>query len=72
MTAPSSVRLFAPDSNAEALAESTFPFDRFLGTWHVIASTLPMWKGKQQVTLTYSCVDRLRIALTPCQEDRRS
>lgn len=29
------ITLHAPDTNVPAFAEAGFPFERFLGTWHV-------------------------------------
>ncbi|KAF9808930.1 hypothetical protein IEO21_07695 [Rhodonia placenta] len=28
--------------------------ERFMGTWHVIQSTLPLWKSRKDVTITYT------------------
>ncbi|KAJ7727825.1 hypothetical protein DFH07DRAFT_851517 [Mycena maculata] len=32
------------------------PYADFLGTWHVVASTLPLWKNKKNVAITYSTI----------------
>ncbi|KAG0146684.1 hypothetical protein CROQUDRAFT_106965 [Cronartium quercuum f. sp. fusiforme G11] len=53
------IRLQEPFSSTslDALSVREFPFDRFLTTWFVVASTLPMWKGKKNITITYSPIE---------------
>ncbi|KAJ6621215.1 hypothetical protein B0H10DRAFT_2019254 [Mycena sp. CBHHK59/15] len=47
----SSPRLLPPGSEI-----STVPYADLLGTWHVVASTLPLWKDKKNVRITYSAM----------------
>ncbi|KAJ7293727.1 hypothetical protein C8J57DRAFT_1491095 [Mycena rebaudengoi] len=47
----SSPRLFPPGSDI-----GDVPYAHLLGTWHVVASTLPLWKNKKNVRITYSAV----------------
>ncbi|KAJ7786475.1 hypothetical protein B0H16DRAFT_1490593 [Mycena metata] len=44
-------RILPPGSNI-----SSVPYADLLGTWHVVASTLPMWKDKKNVKITYSTI----------------
>ncbi|KAJ7161428.1 hypothetical protein C8R43DRAFT_880929 [Mycena crocata] len=44
-------RLLPPGSDIENV-----PYADLLGTWHVVASTLPMWKDKKNVKITYSTI----------------
>ncbi|RSH86797.1 uncharacterized protein EHS24_005069 [Apiotrichum porosum] len=40
------IRIHTPESDAPELANGPNGFDRkkFMGAWHVVWSTLPMWK----------------------------
>lgn len=42
MASPSvpTISLHAPDTNVPAFAEAAFPFERFLGTWHIVRRLL--------------------------------
>lgn len=31
-------------TSAEELSAGVFPYDKFMGTWNVVWSTLPLWK----------------------------
>ncbi|GAA5957807.1 hypothetical protein JCM21900_004558 [Sporobolomyces salmonicolor] len=48
-----SITLHQPDSSHPDLGPSAVPYDRLMGQWHVVASTLPLWKGKANVTISY-------------------
>ena len=38
------IELHAPDSTGvAALSKEQFPYDAFMGKWHVVWSTLPLW-----------------------------
>ena len=38
------IELHAPDSTGvAALSKEHFPYDAFMGKWHVVWSTLPLW-----------------------------
>ncbi|KAL7421823.1 hypothetical protein Q5752_003594 [Cryptotrichosporon argae] len=51
-----SIRVHEPGNDAPELAIGPGGFDtqRFMGTWCVLWSTLPMWKDKRDVTITYT------------------
>ncbi|EIW63078.1 uncharacterized protein TRAVEDRAFT_56248 [Trametes versicolor FP-101664 SS1] len=52
MTTPSdTVVLHAPDLHNPPI---DLDLDKFMGTWHVTYSTLPLWKSKKDVTITYA------------------
>ncbi|BGO94302.1 hypothetical protein NBRC10512_002752 [Rhodotorula toruloides] len=51
------LELHQPNSTAPSLAPAQVPYDRLLGTWRVVASTLPLWKNKRDVTITYTRID---------------
>jgi len=42
-----SIKLFLPDSGAPELAAGAIDYKALHGSWHVVASTLPLWKSKQ-------------------------
>lgn len=48
MAAPS-ILIFQPDSSAPELSAEEFKLDKFLGGWHVVWSTLPLWKVSRLV-----------------------
>ncbi|KZS98418.1 hypothetical protein SISNIDRAFT_481162 [Sistotremastrum niveocremeum HHB9708] len=54
----SSVVVHPPNSDHPSLTNAEFPIDKFMRKWHVIQSTLPMWKNKQDVTITYSPIEQ--------------
>ncbi|KAJ1305713.1 hypothetical protein OPQ81_010448 [Rhizoctonia solani] len=57
MTEPSSqpeIMIHQPDSFNPSLSREQFDIDKFMGKWHVIRSTLPLWKSRSDVTITYS------------------
>jgi hypothetical protein len=38
------IQLYAPDStDVPSLSKEVFPYDTFMGKWHVVWSTLPLW-----------------------------
>lgn len=43
----STVKLFQPDSAPPELAAGAVDYKALHGSWHVVASTLPLWKNKQ-------------------------
>src|ERR1700761_5294030 len=45
----------APPSNTETIAPPKF--DWLSGTWNVLYSSLPLWKGKQNVRITYQGIN---------------
>ncbi|GAA5973127.1 hypothetical protein JCM11641_006281 [Rhodosporidiobolus odoratus] len=48
--------LHPPDSNHADISSQSVPYDRLMGRWCVIASTLPLWRNKRDVTITYSAI----------------
>ncbi|OWZ60151.1 hypothetical protein C356_00285 [Cryptococcus neoformans c45] len=52
--------LHKPSSTHPSLSDGPDGFDRswFMGKWGVVWSTLPMWKDKKDVTITYTPVAR--------------
>ncbi|WVW83948.1 hypothetical protein I302_105971 [Kwoniella bestiolae CBS 10118] len=48
------INLHPPSSTHPSLSEGTFDRSWFMGKWGVAWSTLPMWKGKKDVTITYT------------------
>ncbi|KAK8864435.1 hypothetical protein IAR55_001684 [Kwoniella newhampshirensis] len=68
MSAPTaSMTVHPPASAHPSLADSPGGFDRswFMGKWGVVWSTLPMWKDKKDVTITYTPVaDQSKINTT--------
>ncbi|KAI0769331.1 hypothetical protein BD413DRAFT_613880 [Trametes elegans] len=50
-TETESVVLHAPDVHNPPIE---LDLDKFMGTWHVTHSTLPLWKSKKDVTITYA------------------
>ncbi|GAA6041499.1 hypothetical protein JCM8097_001908 [Rhodosporidiobolus ruineniae] len=51
-----SIQLHQPNSSHPDLAPESVPYDRLMGQWFVIASTLPLWKNKRDVSITYSAI----------------
>ena len=75
MESESSVILRAPgvsqntqDSQPEAYQSPSLSF--LQGTWHVTHSTLPMWKSKRNVQITYTALPPSTPDATPDQTDR--
>ncbi|CAE6437027.1 unnamed protein product [Rhizoctonia solani] len=57
MSEPSSqpsITVHHPDSFHPSLSRERFDIDKFMGKWHVVSSTLPLWKSRSDVTITYS------------------
>lgn len=52
-----SIQLYSPDSTEPPFQPANVPYAGLMGRWHVVASTLPMWKGKKNVTITYSPIE---------------
>ena len=50
----SSISLNLPTIYSSEAAKSTPPNDFIIGTWHVAHSSLPLWKGKRNVNITYT------------------
>ncbi|KIR67286.1 hypothetical protein I314_02504 [Cryptococcus bacillisporus CA1873] len=52
--------LHHPGSTHPSLSDGPDGFDRswFMGKWDVVWSTLPMWKDKKDVTITYTPTNR--------------
>ncbi|WWC94231.1 hypothetical protein V866_001071 [Kwoniella sp. B9012] len=48
------ITIHPPSSTHPSLSEGTFDRSWFMGKWGVAWSTLPMWKGKKNVTITYT------------------
>ncbi|KAK6910043.1 hypothetical protein I203_104072 [Kwoniella mangroviensis CBS 8507] len=48
------ITIHPPSSTHPSLSEGTFDRSWFMGKWGVAWSTLPMWKGKKDVTITYT------------------
>jgi len=57
------VVIHKPDSTNKVFQPSTFPYDRLMTSWAVVASTLPLWKSRKNVTITYDPIEE-----TPCSE----
>ncbi|KAM0752521.1 hypothetical protein T439DRAFT_324613 [Meredithblackwellia eburnea MCA 4105] len=49
------LKVFAPGEWKDETGTGV-PYSSLLGTWHVVASTLPLWKDKKNVTITYSSI----------------
>eukprot|EP00026_Physarum_polycephalum_P016826 Phypoly_transcript_17839.p1 GENE.Phypoly_transcript_17839~~Phypoly_transcript_17839.p1 ORF type:complete len:185 (-),score=25.40 Phypoly_transcript_17839:102-656(-) len=43
-----------PGSKHPSLQKEHVPYDKFMGSWFVVWSTLPLWKGKKDVKITYT------------------
>ncbi|BGP26817.1 trfA domain protein [Rhodotorula toruloides] len=52
-----SLELHQPNSTSPSLAPAQVPYKLLLGTWHVLASTLPLWRNKRDVTITYTAIE---------------
>jgi hypothetical protein len=48
-----SIQIHPPNSNAAELSVAQFPLDKFLGSWHVVWSTLPLWKVSCRFTRSF-------------------
>ncbi|GAA5891506.1 hypothetical protein JCM6882_004495 [Rhodosporidiobolus microsporus] len=46
--------LHPPDSSHADFAPDNVPYERLMGQWFIIASTLPLWKNKRDVSITYT------------------
>ncbi|ORY86717.1 hypothetical protein BCR35DRAFT_351469 [Leucosporidium creatinivorum] len=53
---PSSIQIHPPNSNDPSLSPEAVPYQSLLGSWQVVASTLPLWRDKKNVTITYSAL----------------
>ncbi|KAG9032470.1 histidinolphosphatase [Tulasnella sp. JGI-2019a] len=51
------ILIHTPDSTESCFSQKTFPYDRLMEQWTVMASTLPLWKGRKNVTISYSPID---------------
>ncbi|QRV82493.1 hypothetical protein RhiJN_10508 [Ceratobasidium sp. AG-Ba] len=60
-----------PDSFHSSLSRDEFDIDKFMGKWHVIWSTLPLWKSRSDVTITYSPLVSESPSTTPESEPIR-
>ncbi|KAJ5593253.1 hypothetical protein N7537_010157 [Penicillium hordei] len=49
----SSISIKLPKVHGSQGANSVPPNDFIIGTWHVTYSSLPLWKGKRNVNITY-------------------
>ncbi|KAK4700667.1 hypothetical protein P7C70_g5573, partial [Phenoliferia sp. Uapishka_3] len=47
------VELYSPGEWKDTKG-SGVPYASMLGSWHVVASTLPLWKGKKNVVISYT------------------
>lgn len=52
-----SIHIYPPNSNAAELSAGQFPLDKFLGSWHVVWSTLPLWKVSCPLHIHFGFVD---------------
>ncbi|OBZ68202.1 hypothetical protein A0H81_11926 [Grifola frondosa] len=52
--ADSQVAIHPPDVHNPPII---FDLEQFMGTWHVTHSTLPLWKSRKDVTITYTLKD---------------
>ncbi|KAG8870842.1 histidinolphosphatase [Tulasnella sp. 332] len=48
------ILIHTPDSAESCLTPDTFPYHWLMEKWTVMASTLPLWKGRKNVTISYS------------------
>ncbi|KAL8276380.1 hypothetical protein RQP46_011225 [Phenoliferia psychrophenolica] len=53
--ASSSFELYSPGEWKDTKGTGV-PYADLLGSWHVIASTLPLWKGKKNVVISYAAI----------------
>lgn len=51
------LNLHQPNSTPPTLSPDQVPYELLLGTWHVVASTLPLWRNKRDVTITYTRIE---------------
>ncbi|KAG9019660.1 hypothetical protein FRB90_012006 [Tulasnella sp. 427] len=42
-----------PDTSEAPFQAKNIPYDRLMESWAVVASTLPLWKNRKNVTITY-------------------
>ncbi|KAG9095385.1 hypothetical protein FS749_010543 [Ceratobasidium sp. UAMH 11750] len=54
-----------PDSFHSSLGRDEFDIDKFMGKWHVVQSTLPLWKSRCDVTITYTPLVSAAPSTTP-------
>ncbi|GAA99663.1 uncharacterized protein L969DRAFT_47938 [Mixia osmundae IAM 14324] len=50
------IRVFSPDTNAPVLSVGRVDYDALLGSWDIVYSTLPLWRNKKNVCITYALV----------------
>ncbi|RXK35024.1 hypothetical protein M231_07727 [Tremella mesenterica] len=69
------VIIHSPGSKDSSLADASGGFDRewFMGRWGVVWSTLPMWKDKKDVVITYTSLPdtQKNEAFDSCVEYRK-
>jgi len=72
MDGASRVVLRAPSvlQTAKPKAYTAPSLDFLQGTWHVTHSTLPMWKSKRNVSITYTALEPSVPSITPEKTDR--
>jgi len=51
------VSVHPPNSFAPSLCAPNFDITTFMGRWQVVYSTLPMWKSKKDVSISYTPVE---------------
>ncbi|KAG8697800.1 hypothetical protein FRC09_007637 [Ceratobasidium sp. 395] len=69
--AESQVIVHPPDSFHPSLSRDEFDIDKFMGKWHVIQSTLPLWKNRSDVTITYTPLVSAAPSTTPSTDPIR-
>ncbi|KIO28164.1 hypothetical protein M407DRAFT_22644 [Tulasnella calospora MUT 4182] len=47
------VAIHRPDTSDAPFQAQNIPYDRLMESWAVVASTLPLWKNRKNVTITY-------------------
>ncbi|KAF8593086.1 hypothetical protein BDV93DRAFT_530017, partial [Ceratobasidium sp. AG-I] len=65
------VQIHQPDSCHPSFSREEFDIDKFMGKWHVIQSTLPLWKSRTDVTITYNPIASATPSTTPDSEPIR-
>ncbi|KAF8305157.1 hypothetical protein DL93DRAFT_371183 [Clavulina sp. PMI_390] len=67
----SKIEIHPPDSFHASLSRENFDIDKFMGKWHVLHSSLPLWKNKKDVTITYTPLGSVDPSSTPSDDPIR-
>jgi len=63
-----SAEIHSPNSEHPSLSREGFNIVGFMGKWYVVHSTLPLWKNKKDVTITYTLPESLEPSQPPAFE----